>query len=216
MHNLVKSFLTSIKFTFDSLSRKIKNRCLVINKNFLMEDFTMKSKQIIIMLLSFIILFAISCKNDDKTGNGGGGSLNIPTASGNAAIVGDATFTGTLNRTALNGISETDAESGTAPATLRVAPDSADNFQLEIAGNRVNSGILGALAGAQLLTSGDNKVVEASGEYSDSGMTMKEYIKITLDNASAPTTAQVEYQMGTSGNGIGFSATYTGNLTKQN
>ena len=28
----------------------------------------MKSKQIIIMLLSFIILFAISCKNDDKTG----------------------------------------------------------------------------------------------------------------------------------------------------
>ena len=28
----------------------------------------MKSKQIIIMLLSFIILFSISCKNDDKTG----------------------------------------------------------------------------------------------------------------------------------------------------
>jgi len=35
--NLVKSFLTSIKFifTFDNLSRKIKNPCLVINKNFL-------------------------------------------------------------------------------------------------------------------------------------------------------------------------------------
>ena len=30
----------------------------------------MKSKQIIIMLLSFIILFSISCKNDDKTGGG--------------------------------------------------------------------------------------------------------------------------------------------------
>ena len=30
--NLVKSFLTSI--TFDSLSRKIKNPCLVINFNF--------------------------------------------------------------------------------------------------------------------------------------------------------------------------------------
>ena len=69
MHNLVKTFLTSI--TFDNLSRKIKNPCLVINKNFLKEDFTMKSKQIIIMLLSFIILFAISCKNDDKTGGGG-------------------------------------------------------------------------------------------------------------------------------------------------
>ena len=70
MHNLVKSFLTLIKFTFDNLSRKIKISCLVINKNFLKEDFTMKSKQIIIMLLSFIILFAISCKNEDKTGGG--------------------------------------------------------------------------------------------------------------------------------------------------
>ncbi|TXJ44153.1 hypothetical protein EPJ70_07920 [Brachyspira aalborgi] len=57
--------------------------------------------------------------------------------------------------------------------------------------------------------------MEASGEYSSEGMTMKEYIKITLDNASAPTTAQVEYQMGVSGNGISYSATYTGNLTKQ-
>ena len=31
--NLVKSFLTLIKFNFDSLLRKIKNPCLVINKN---------------------------------------------------------------------------------------------------------------------------------------------------------------------------------------
>ena len=31
--NLVKTFLTSIKFTFDNLSRKIKSPCLVINKN---------------------------------------------------------------------------------------------------------------------------------------------------------------------------------------
>ena len=33
LHNLVKIFLTSINF--DSLSRKIKNPCLVINKNLL-------------------------------------------------------------------------------------------------------------------------------------------------------------------------------------
>ena len=33
LHNLVKSFLTSINF--DNLSRKIKNPCLVINKNIL-------------------------------------------------------------------------------------------------------------------------------------------------------------------------------------
>ena len=33
--NLVKSFLTLIKFNFDSLSRKIKNPCLVINKKYI-------------------------------------------------------------------------------------------------------------------------------------------------------------------------------------
>ena len=33
LHNLVKSFLTSIKFTFDNLSER--NLCLVINKNLL-------------------------------------------------------------------------------------------------------------------------------------------------------------------------------------
>ena len=137
--------------------------------------------------------------------------MNIPTASGNPAIVGYAIFTDTLNRMALNGISETEAESGTAPATL-TAPDS---FQLEIKSSKVNAGIIGTLQGIQLLTSGDNKVVEASGELNDGGIIVKEYIKITLDNASATTTVQVEYQMGSSGNGIGFTATYTGNLTKQ-
>ena len=33
--NLVKSFLTLIKFSFDSLSRKIKISCLVINKKYI-------------------------------------------------------------------------------------------------------------------------------------------------------------------------------------
>ncbi|WP_158636944.1 hypothetical protein [Brachyspira aalborgi] len=40
----------------------------------------MKSKQIIIMLLSFIILFSISCKNNDKTGSGD--DYSVPTATG--------------------------------------------------------------------------------------------------------------------------------------
>ena len=152
----------------------------------------MKSKQIIIMLLSFIILFSISCKNNDKTGS-------IP------ASVGDATFIGTLNRTALNGPSEIGL-----PDTYRVGPNG--DSELIIAGNKVSFRSLGE---TQLFTSGDNKVVEASVEYSDAGMTGKEYIKITLDNASAPTKAQVEYQTGVSGNGLDYSATYTGNLTKQ-
>ena len=171
----------------------------------------MKSKQIIIMLLSFIILFAISCKNDDKTGSEGGIS-SIPTALGNPATVGNAKFIGTLTRTALNlkGISESEAEEGIAPATFKVAIDG--DSELIIAGNKVSFRSLGE---TQLFTSGDNKVVEASVEYSDAGMTGKEYIKITLDNASAPTKAQVEYQTGVSGNGLDYSATYTGNLTKQ-
>ena len=170
----------------------------------------MKSKQIIIMLLSFIILFSISCKNDDKTGSEGGIS-SIPTALGNPATVGNAKFIGTLTRTALNlkGISESEAES-IAPATFKVAIDG--DSELIIAGNKVSFRSLGE---AQLFTSGDNKVVEASVEYSDAGTTVKEYIKITLDNASTPTKAQVEYQTGFSDKGIVVTATYTGNLTKQ-
>ena len=49
---------------------------------------------------ALVMALSISCKNNDKTGSEGGIS-SIPTASGNAAIVGDATFIGTLNRTAL-------------------------------------------------------------------------------------------------------------------
>ena len=45
----------------------------------------MKSKQIIIMLLSFIILFAIGCDNEDKTGSGGSG---IGGGSGGGGISG--------------------------------------------------------------------------------------------------------------------------------
>ena len=69
--NLVKSFLTSINF--DSLSRKIKIPCLVINFNFYTkEDIRMKNiKTILIAVLSFMLLFSISCKNDDKTGGVG-------------------------------------------------------------------------------------------------------------------------------------------------
>ena len=73
--NLVKSFLTSIKFNFDSLSRKIKNPCLVINFNFYTkEDIHMWNiKKILIAVLSFSLLFSINCKNDGKTGGGGAG-----------------------------------------------------------------------------------------------------------------------------------------------
>ena len=69
--NLVKSFLTSI--TFDNLSERIKNLRLVINLNlFTKEDIQMKNiKTILITALSLLLLFSVSCKNDDKTGSGG-------------------------------------------------------------------------------------------------------------------------------------------------
>ena len=138
----------------------------------------------------------------------------MPTATGNPATVGDVVFVGTLTRTALSGISETEAESGTAPATLSVAPDSHDNFGLEIVDSKVNTGFLGVLYGIQLLSNSDANVVEASGEGSQGGYTYKEYIKITLDNAANPTTATVVYQAGSSGNGFNMQATYEGALNK--
>ena len=65
--NLVKTFLTSI--TFDSLSEKIKNLRLVIKKIKTMEDIHMRNiKKIFIVVFSLILLFAVSCSNDDKTG----------------------------------------------------------------------------------------------------------------------------------------------------
>ena len=39
---LLYNFLTLIRFNFDSLSRKIKNPCLVINKNFLRRKYYVK------------------------------------------------------------------------------------------------------------------------------------------------------------------------------
>ena len=59
-------------------------------------------KTILIAVLSFMLLFSVSCKNEDKTGGGDGGG-SIPTASGSPANVGDAEFEGTLNNISLVG-----------------------------------------------------------------------------------------------------------------
>ena len=72
MHNLVKTFLTSIKFTFDSLSRKIKNPCLVINKNlFQKENLKMKNsknkKLFTYMVVGALVMaLSISCKSNEE------------------------------------------------------------------------------------------------------------------------------------------------------
>ena len=164
----------------------------------------MKSKQIIIILLSFIILFSISCKNDDKTGNGGGGSLNIPTASGNPASVGNVTLKGNLTRTGTTGQGEL------------IAPDTTiQNYEVVIKDNKVTAGsVLQILSGKQLF--GDGNVVEASGELVEvsEGITTTEYIKLTLNNAQNPTKADVEYIFGSRSSVANYTVTYTGTITK--
>ena len=70
MHNLVKTFLTSIKFTFDNLSRKIKNPCLVINKNsFFKEEIIMHNfkKLFTYMVVGALVMaLSISCKSNEE------------------------------------------------------------------------------------------------------------------------------------------------------
>ena len=70
--NLVKSFLTSI--TFDSLSRKIKNLCLVINFNFytkeeiIMHNFKKNFSYVIVAAL--VAALSISCKSNENPDSG--------------------------------------------------------------------------------------------------------------------------------------------------
>ncbi|TXJ50849.1 hypothetical protein EPJ66_09155 [Brachyspira aalborgi] len=82
MHNLVKTFLTSIKF--DSLSRKIKNPCLVINKNlFQKENLKMKNsknkKLFTYMVVGALVMaLSISCKSNEVPQETGSTSSNHP------------------------------------------------------------------------------------------------------------------------------------------
>ena len=165
----------------------------------------MKSKQIIIMLLSFIILFSISCKNDDKTGISG---YSVPKATGDKAtdLTTQAEYSGTLKRTAHEGPSDTGLTSM--------------EFQLFIENNRVKGGgELGAFAGAdftgtQVYESGSeysaySSYNAADGSYVDDG-NVKEYIKFTI---SGNTVNVIEYIASTTYDG-GYKDTYSGTLTK--
>ena len=70
------------------------------------------------------------------------------------------------------------------------------------------------MQGIQLLSNSDAKVVEASAQVDYDGATVAEYIKITLDDATNPTTATVVYQMGSQAEGMTVQATYEGTLNK--
>ena len=163
----------------------------------------MKSKQIIIMLLSFIILFAISCKNDDKTGSSG---YSVPKATGDKATdLVNAEYSGTLNRTAHEG-------SDTGLTSME--------FQLLIENNKVKGGALGSFAGGtdfpgtQVYKLGSeysaySSYNSADGSYVDEG-DVKEYIKFTI---SGNTVNVIEYIASTTYGG-GYKDTYSGTLTR--
>ena len=167
----------------------------------------MKSKQIIIMLLSFIILFAISCKNDDKTGSSG---YSVPKATGDKATdLVNAEYSGTLKRTAHEG-------SDTGLTSLE--------FGLLIENNKVKGGALGAFAGGadfpgtQVYKSGSEysayssyNATDTSVSYVDDG-NVKEYIKFTI---SGDTVNVIEYIASTTYDGS-YKDTYSGTLTKTN
>ena len=198
--NLVKSFLTSI--TFDSLSRKIKNPCLVIKKFKLIKEifkmYILKTKKIFTYLVvgALITALFISCKNDDKTGSGD--DYSVPTATGDPATdLTDGTYSGNLTLTAQEGNPTEDVSS------------LGQGFTLEIAANKASAGIGGALANAQVLKYGSE--YSANGESNQDGLNAKEYIKFTVSGDSVTIT----YIVAVSGEGQSYKLTYDGTLTKQ-
>ena len=161
----------------------------------------LKTKKIFtyVVVGALVIALSISCKNDDKTGNGGGGSVDVPTAIGDAATdLANATYSGTVNRTASEGSA---AEFG---ATTE--------FTLVIFNNQITAaGMFGALSGKQILKSGSE--YSADGEMTEGEVNAKEYIKFTV-SADGNSVSLLEYTAGGSANGESFKVTYSGTLNK--
>ena len=157
-------------------------------------------KTILIAVLSFMLLFSVSCKNEDKTGGGSGGSVDVPTATGDPAtdLTAVATYSGTVNRTASEGNNFTE----TFEFVLNI-----DNNQIMAAG------MFGGLSSKQILKSGSE--YSANGEMSEGEVSAKEYIKFTV-STDGNSVELLEYTAGGSVAGESFKVTYSGGtLTKQ-
>ena len=87
----------------------------------------MKSKQIIIMLLSFIILFSISCKNDDKTG---GGDVIQTNTNSNHPPAESYTYSGITNTTSIHTVKHN--IDGSCTISGKVAPINGNGLDYEI------------------------------------------------------------------------------------
>ena len=176
----------------------------------------MKSKQIIIMLLSFIILFAISCKNDDKTGGGSGGVDlgSIPTASGTETTASELTtyngktYTGTIG----NGVTRKSFNSSPQEFGEQfLLEESGGQAFVTITDNKINYSGASVDAQVQIYKSADGKYI-ASEDTNLDGFRYKSYIQITFNSATEIT---FYLYTGMSGSGNSYTAEYEGTLTAQ-
>ena len=185
---------------------------------------------------ALVMALSISCKNNDKTGSGDGGSdfnLNdIYTTSGDAAtyFTGNYTFTGTLPRQSFEGISEEEANSGTLPANVEITVTINANkitvlsefAQSLISSAQLNNGSYGISS---------DSTFNAGGESKTENMHNKEYIAIVQLLKTAGTSGayvgtstneavnniaaiMVSYQFGSIQGPNNFKAKYYGQLTK--
>ncbi|TKZ35524.1 hypothetical protein [Brachyspira catarrhinii] len=192
-------------------------------------------KTILIAVLSFMLLFSVSCKNEDKTGGGDGGSdfdLNdIYTTSGDAAtyFTGSYTFKGTLTRNSFSGISEEEANSGTLPTNLEITVTINANkitvlsefAQSLISSAQLNNGYDGISADSKFNAGGESKTENMHNkEYIAITQLLKNntfgYVSVTTSEAVDKITAiTVRYQFGSIQGPNNFKATYMGDLAKQ-
>ena len=174
-------------------------------------------KTILIAVLSFMLLFSVSCKNEDKTGGGSGGVDlgSIPTASGTAAESSELTtyngktYTGTIG-------------SGVTRKSYSSNPQEfGEQFSLEASGGlafvtitdgKINYSGASYDAQVQIYKSADGNSYIASEDTDLDGYKYKSYIQITFNSATEIT---FYLYTGMNGNNGGYIAEYEGTLTAQ-
>ena len=180
-------------------------------------------KTFLITLLSFILLFSISCKNDGKTGGGGGGNLDdIPTATGTEANASELqTYAGSYEGTIGSAVTRKSYNSNPS--------DFGDNFSLEANGNNTIQVVITDNKIYYTGMSGDEssktQIYKSAGSFIASeevtiedGLTYKSYIRINF-NPSSPNQMSIYLHMGMKMDGGGYNGVYTaeyeGTLTKK-
>ena len=222
--NLVKNFLTSI--TFDSLSRKIKNPCLVINLKLIQfkEEIIMynfKKFFTYVVVGALVSALFIGCgKNPAEPGTeGNGGPDSVPTFTGDPATdLPAGYYSGTLSRKSYN-ISE-----GNKEEIAQNIP-SEGTFYLKIANNKLkwekeNEQNIELAEEKEALKSGSEYgatiLNEVNGE--NGGVkyknTAKETVKFTISGDTISITYILGASLVSSTDNYSYDVTYEGTLTK--